>query len=513
MIGAITALLLLAGPPERPRAPVVVASKPFGESYLLAEMTAQLLESHGVRVERRPGLGSTAIAFGALQTGAIDVYPEYTGTGLRVILGDSTTGASSAEVYRRVAESSLRRWGIRWLAPLGFENTYAIVVRRRTADSLGLASLSDLGTRGATLRAGLTADFLGRADGLPLLRSRTGWQPQSARPMGATLKYNAIATGAVDLIDGYSTDGRLADERLVVLRDDARIFPPYDAALVVGARLAATQPTVVALLATLSGRLPVARVREWNHRIELGGESVAVVAGEVLREIGLAGPPRTPERETSAAWWPSARQSLLRYLLQHLLLVMLSLGAATLVGGAAGLWLGRRAAGEGLVLRALGAVQTVPGLALLALCIPVLGIGQAPAVAALWLYALYPITQATVTGLRQVDPRLLDTGTSLGLTELQRLRFIALPLAAPSILAGIRTATVLTIGGATLAAFVGGGGLGEPIMSGLSLGDHRLVLLGALPAALVALVADAALAALGRQIRPAHLVTEPAALP
>src|SRR5215467_11790094 len=118
-------------------APVIVASKPFGESYLLAEMFAQLLEARGIRVERRPGLGATELAFRALRSGAIDVYPEYTGTGLLVLLGEQPRGAA-ADVYGRVAEEFPRRFAVRWLPPLGFENTYAIAIRRRTSDSLGV---------------------------------------------------------------------------------------------------------------------------------------------------------------------------------------------------------------------------------------------------------------------------------------------------------------------------------------------------------------------------------------
>ena len=134
-------------------APVIVASKPFGESYILAEMFARLLETRSIAVDRRPGLGATELAFGALQKGAIDVYPEYTGTGLLVILGERPA-PTPGEVYARVAEQFRARYGARWLAPLGFENTYAIAVRRRTADSLGLHTLSDLARASPRLRAG-----------------------------------------------------------------------------------------------------------------------------------------------------------------------------------------------------------------------------------------------------------------------------------------------------------------------------------------------------------------------
>ncbi len=167
--------------------PVVVASKPFGESYLLAETFAQLLEARGVAVDRRPGLGQTEIAFGALRNGQVDVYPEYTGTGLLAILGEAPI-TDPAAVFSRVSSVFKRRWGVRWLPPLGFENSYAMSVRRETAERLHLATLSDLAAVSGELVAGFTPDFIGRADGLPGLRAAYGldfatfahWSPRSS---------------------------------------------------------------------------------------------------------------------------------------------------------------------------------------------------------------------------------------------------------------------------------------------------------------------------------------------
>ena len=149
--------------------PVIVASKPFGESYLLAEMFAQLLEARGFAADRRLGLGATDIAFAALRSNRIDVYPEYTGTGLLAILGQRPN-PDPAEVYRQVSREFRVRYGTRWLPPLGFQNTYAIAVRRQTAERFKLRTLSDLARVSSTMRAGLTPDFIGRADGLPGLQ-------------------------------------------------------------------------------------------------------------------------------------------------------------------------------------------------------------------------------------------------------------------------------------------------------------------------------------------------------
>ena len=155
----------IQAPPPQSR-PIVVASKPFGESYLLAEMFAQLLEARGFVADRRPGLGATEIAFSALRSNRIDVYPEYTGTGLLAILGERPS-PDPRQVYRQVAREFRVRYGVRWLPPLGFQNTYAIAVRRETASRFQLKTLSDLARVSATMRAGLTPDFIGRPDGLP----------------------------------------------------------------------------------------------------------------------------------------------------------------------------------------------------------------------------------------------------------------------------------------------------------------------------------------------------------
>jgi osmoprotectant transport system permease protein len=192
----------LAAQAYRAQRPVIVASKPFGESYLLAEMLAQLLEAHGFQADRRPGLGATDIAYGALRSGAIDVYPEYTGTGL-VTIYRLPPAVDPAVVFARVAIAGNDRDGVRWLPPLGFDNTYAIAVRRGTADSLHLATLSDLARVGPRLRGGLTPDFIGRPDGLPGLQRAYGLRLAGVRALLPAVKYQALAAGAVDVIDGY----------------------------------------------------------------------------------------------------------------------------------------------------------------------------------------------------------------------------------------------------------------------------------------------------------------------
>ncbi|MDF1502280.1 glycine betaine ABC transporter substrate-binding protein [Roseisolibacter sp. H3M3-2] len=496
---------------------VVVASKPFGESFILAEMFAQLLEARGIPVARKPGLGSTEILVGALRQGAVDVYPEYTGTGLLAILHDTLPHATLGvprRVYAHVDSAFRARWGMRWLPPLGFENTFAVAVRRETAERYGLRTLSDLARQSARLTAGFTPDFIERQDGLAGLVAAygPGISPRAIRPLLPALKYQALAGGSVDVVDGFSTDGLLARYGLVVLEDDRRFFPPYEAAALLGPR-AAQRGDVVSALALLSGRLDVETMRALNRRVEVDGEDARAVAASALGALGL----RSAGEATTTASAPAAagqsfgaylwgrRAALARLTLRHLALVALALAAATLVAVPLGLALERARRAAGPALGALGVLQTIPSIALLAFMVPLLGIGTVPALVALWLYALFPIARGTYTGVRDADPAAVEAAEALGMTPAQRLRLVRLPLAAPVIMAGVRTAAVITVGAATLAAFIGAGGLGEPIVTGLALADTHLVLSGALPAAALALLVDGALSLVERRIAPAHL--------
>jgi osmoprotectant transport system permease protein len=490
---------------------VVVGSKPFAESYLLAEMLAQLLEARGFAVDRRPGLGTTDVALRALIAGAADVYPEYTGTGLLAVLGDSVR-RTRREAFVRVASEFERRFGVRWLPPLGFENTFALTVRRETAERLGVRTLSELARVAPGLRAGFSSDFAGRADGLPGLARTYGLRFASSRPLLPALKYRALAAGEVDVIDGYSTDGLVARYDLVVLDDDRGFFPPYEAAAVVGARLVRDAPAAVLALTELSGRLDGATVRALNRRVEVDQEPVARVAAGALASLGLVAPGRA-RAAGSAPAAGSSRAGLARYLWddraalarrtgRHLVLTGAALLAASLVAVPLGVLLERRRGAAEPVVRAAGVLQTIPGIALLAFMIPVLGIGVAPAIVALFLYSLYPIVRNTYTGVRDADPGAVAAAVALGMTPRQVLVHVRLPLAAPLVMAGVRTAAVIAVGTATLAAFVGGGGLGEPIVSGLALSDTRQVLAGAIPAAVLAVLVDVALGWAERAVTP-----------
>ncbi len=529
--GAAPPAAATSAPPARSAAPagrIVVGSKNFEESRLLGEMFAQLIEARtGLAVERRLGLAGTQVCFEALKSGAIDLYPEYTGTGLVSILGEAPSGGAAATL-RRVRAEFLARWDLWWIAPLGFQNAYQIAVPAEVARREHLATLSELAAAAPRLRAAFGHEFLARPDGLPGLERVYGMHFRSVQAMQETIKYQAAQRRDLDVLDVYTTDARILTFGLTVLRDDRGFFPPYEAApLVRGAALAA-HPEIATALGLLAGAFDEEAMRRLNLRLQDGRESEDVVARDALAALGILGSkgkaadaadaggahPETPwlaarpapgaGAETLGRMW-SDRGALARRVWTHLGLCAVALLLGGLLALPLGLFLeGHRRAAEP-VIGLLGLIQTVPSLALLAFMIPLLGVGPLPAIAALWLYSLFPMVRNTYTGVRDADPRAVEAATALGMTPGQVLRQVRLPLAAPVLMAGVRTAAVITVGTATLAAFIGAGGLGEPIVTGLQLANTGMILSGAIPAAALALLVDVGLAAVERAVRPRGL--------
>jgi len=496
---------------------VTVGSKNFAENELLAEMFARLVEARtGLRVDRKLGLAGTQVCFEALRTGAIDVYPEYTGTGLVTILGDSVgndpdrASGDATRTLGKVRREFLDRWNLWWLAPLGFENAYELAVPRRLAETEHLRTISDLARISPRLTAGLGYEFIERDDGLPGLEARYGLRFADVKPMQQALKYQAAGQGRLDCLDVYTTDGRLVVNDLVVLEDDRGFFPPYEAAALVRGETLGRHPELGSTLGLLAGALDEDTMRHLNLRIEENGETVEQVAQDALEDLGLVG--HAEVRAVSArgrslpGYLLANRAEIGRRTLQHLALSVGALLLGILVAVPLGLALERRRGAAESVIRAVGVTQTLPSIALLAFMIPLFGIGTLPALIALWIYAVFPVLRNTYTGVRDAGPEAAATALALGMTERQVLTRIRLPLAAPVILAGVRTAAVITVGTATLAAFIGAGGLGVPIVSGLQMADTTVVLSGAVPAAVLALVVDGLLAIVERRLTPPGFV-------
>lgn len=490
-VGAFLGGLLLtvtACAASRTEPPTIrVGSKSFTESYILAEMVAQLVDETGeARAERRLGLGGTGIVYGALASGDIDVYPEYTGTIGQAILGEPAVASVDALRER------LNPRGLVLSAPLGFDNTYALAVRRDTAVRLGLRAISDL-ARHRGLTAAFDPGFLERQDGWPGLRRHYGLELAGVRVMEHALTYSALAGGHVDVIDVFSTDGQLARLDLTLLADDRRFFPDYSAVLLARRSLGERFPrTWAALERRLAGRIDTATMARLNALADLERRSFADAAAVFL---GRAGP----------ATARGAGGELARLTLEHLSLVLVSLAVAVLLGLPLGILAARSHRLAQLELIAVGLLQTIPALALLAFMIPLFGIGKIPSLVALCLYALLPIVRNTHAALGSLDPRLVEMTTVLGVTGWRRLAWIELPMASVTIMAGIKTSAVLTVGTATLAAFIGGGGYGTLIVTGLALNDVATILRGAIPSAAMALAIHVVFEALDRLLIPRAL--------
>ncbi len=458
---------------------IVVGSKRFTESYILGEIVRQTLVAQGIAAEHRQGLGNTGILEQALASGAVDVYPEYTGTIVRELLKrpQATGNPSLAELNEWLAPR-----GLKVAVPLGFNNTYALAMSEARAAELGIRRISDLlGPQASGLRLGLSHEFLERGDGWPALKAAYKLPQASAAGLDHGLAYDAIASGSVDLIDIYSTDAKVGRYHLRVLQDDLGFFPKYDAVLLMRRSLD------VRPLARLEGRIDAAAMIAMNAQVELDGRSFAEVAQRFV-EGGVAPAVRPAQGFLQRLFAPD----FARLALQHLMLVFGSLLIAVLVGVPLGVaaWRWRRSAGW--VLGLVAVLQTVPSLALLAFLIALLGrIGFVPALIALFLYALLPIVRNTHAGLQGVPDGLAQAALSLGLTRSQSLREVQLPLALPTLMAGVKTAAVINVGTATMAAFIGAGGFGERIVAGLAVNDSGAMLAGALPAAVLALLVQA----------------------
>lgn len=467
MLAGVALLVGCRGPSEQ----VVIGSKKFTESVILGEVLTGLVESTGAPVRHRASLGGTRILFNALAAGEIDAYVEYRGTLIHEIMArEEAVGAAALRAW--LAERDIRLAG-----SIGFQNNYALGMVEARAAALGIASVSDLKAHpGLTFRLG--SEFMERADGWPGLRDRYGLPQEDVRGVEHELAYRALGAGQADVTEVYTTDAEIAYYDLRTLDDDLGYFPQYDAVLIYRADLEGRAPEALKALKRALGSIDVERMIALNAAVKVEGQSESDVARAFLREtFGLD---LKPSGEGMSA-------RLARYSLEHLVLVGVSLAAAILVAVPLGVVAAyRRRVGQA-VLAVVGILQTIPALALLVVMIPVFGIGAGPALVALFLYSLLPIVRNTHAGITGIPTALRESAEVLGLPPAARLRRIELPLALPTMLAGIKTAAVINVGAATLGALVGAGGYGQPILTGIRLDDTALILEGAIPSALFAL--------------------------
>ncbi|MDA7979950.1 MAG: ABC transporter permease subunit [Pirellulales bacterium] len=482
---AIMLMILLIGMLGCGDQEVRFGAKLFPESQILAEMLWHLSTSAGGEGPRPKSVGDTRVVWKALLEGEIDAYVDYTGT-IREETLRSENLTTDAEVRTALASR-----GILMSDSLGFNNTYAIGMLESEAARLGISKISDL-TQHPDLKFGFSTAFVDRQDCWPALQSSYGLPQTDVSSMEHAIAYSALADGAIDVLDLYSTDAELASETYRRLEDDRGVFPEYNAVLLYRQDFAEAHPEIIKELLTLVGRISEEEMQRLNTRVKVDNKVAVRVAGDFLisefPELRPQIQQQFRQRDTSLA------QRIGEATLDHLSLVGVSLLAAVLVGVPSGVISARYQRLGQIVLAAVGIVQTIPALALLVmLMVPlsyleVTSIGAIPAILALFLYSLLPIVRNTVTGLQSIPPAVRESATALGLTSFDQLRFVELPLASRTIMAGIKTAAVINVGFATLGALIGAGGYGEPIMQGITSQNYGLIMEGALAAAGLAVV-------------------------
>ena len=468
----ILAILSVLAPSAGMAGTITVASKKFTENVILAEVVTRLLEHRHLDAIHKRELGGTRILWDGLQSGEIDIYPEYTGTLIHEIFSGRDI------VNRQQLQAALSEHGVAMSEPLGFNNTYILGMLESNAGKLGIRKISDL-QKYPGLRFGFSNEFMSRADGWPGLRDRYHLQPQHVTGLDHDLAYRGLANNSLDVIDLYSTDAEIAYYGIRQLQDDKAYFPEYLAVILYRRGLADAYPALPDILQGLAGSIDNKRMSAMNAEVKLNGISEDRVAADFLAdEFGIQ------SRNNKS----SMLDDLFRNTLDHLTLVLISLTAAILVAIPLGILAARKQRIGHLILALTGIIQTIPSLALLVFMIPLLGIGGPPAVAALFLYSLLPIVRNTYSGLHDIPRPVLESSIAMGLPAAARMRLVELPLATRSILAGIKTSAVINVGTATLGALIGAGGYGQPILTGIRLNDVGLILQGAVPAAILALL-------------------------
>ncbi|GAB4561120.1 MAG: glycine betaine ABC transporter substrate-binding protein [Haliangiales bacterium] len=472
LVGAAALLASAATGCQAPRADVVVASKMFTEGELLADLAALSIEDAGYRTAHQRRLGGTLVCFEALESGSIDLYADYTGTLLQSTFSDLDIEGIDG------LERELERRGLRMSKPLGFNNTYALGMLRERAQALDIKTISDL-RKHLDLEFGFSPEFTQRADSWPGLRQHYGLTHERVTTMQHELSYAALAAGDIDVMDIYSTDAKIDRFDIVTLADDQSFFPNYQAVYVYRADLTERVPEIASLLGRLEGKIDEPRAVAMNAQADLNDVPEPMVAAAFLRqELGI---------ETNVAL-ESTTDRVVRNTLEHLLMVIVAMLMGIVVAVPIGFLAYKRPPVGMPILGMLGILLTIPSLALLVFMLPFFGIGLAPAIAALFLYCLLPIAWNTYTGLKAIPPRIDESAEAIGLSPWAKVVRIELPLAARSIMAGIKISAVLTIGFAALGGFIGAGGYGEPIYNALQDNKPDLALIGAIPAAAMALI-------------------------
>lgn len=505
LLSTILACAVLPGPTEGASTTpphVTIGSKTFTESVILGEIVACIVRHAGGDPEHRRELGGTRILFNGLLSGDIDIYPEYTGTiSEEILYGQNLNDEDSIR-------AALAAKGVRMSGPLGFNNTYALGMKKSRAAQLGIETISDL-VKHPELKFGFSSEFMDRNDGWPSLRDRYGLPQLHVRGLDHDIAYRGLENDAIDVMDLYSTDAEIAYYGLKTLKDNLHHFKDYNAVLLYREDLVDRLPSIVDAIGLLEGTISELRMAAMNGRAKIDklpeAEVAAAFVGKVLHIES--------ETETDDGY-----DRLWHTTVEHLSMVLKSMIAAILVAIPLGIWAAKKSTVAQPILAIVGIIQTIPALALLVIIMQMIkplkplgleSLGEDPAVVALFLYSLLPIVRNTFVGLHEIPPHVRESAAALGLPASVRLWRIELPIASRMILSGIKTAVVINIGFATLGALIGAGGYGQPILTGIRRDELSLILQGAIPAAVLALVAQALFELAERLVVPKGLRLRP----
>jgi osmoprotectant transport system permease protein len=469
--------------------PLVVASKNFTESVILGEISQKLLASSGIPTIHKKQLGGTRLLWNALQSGEIDLYPEYTGTLIfEIFYKEKFSDFKDLTAH-------LQEKGIRIIGPLGFNNSYALGMRKARAKQLNITKVSDLRSHPSLVLA-FSNEFMDRKEGWPGLKKSYELPQKKVRGMDHDLAYRGLSSGSIDVTDLFTTDAEIEHYDLVSLIDDRKHFPSYEALFLMREDVLERFSSAEEKLSTLIKKISPARMIEMNSLAKIRKLPEGQIASEFLNEsfdLNIT-------FQKDGLW-----KKLERYTVEHFKLVGISLLAAIIIALPLGVLSAKFSFFGQLILTIVSIIQTIPSLALLVFMIPFVGIGAKPAIVALFLYSLLPIVRNTHQGLMAIPRGLIESAVVLGLSPIARLIKIELPLAVRAILAGIKTSAVINIGTATLGALVGAGGFGQPILTGIRLDNMNLILIGAIPAAMFALIAQFGFDLLEKRLLPRGL--------
>ncbi len=459
-----------------------IGSKGFTESVILGECLSHLARISGIQVEHRAELGGTQILWKALLAGDIDAYVDYTGTIREELLAEELKAGHEIR-----SESDMRqllsKHGVTMSDRIGFNNTYALGMRDSLAAEKQIVRISDLKSH-PDLKIGVSDEFMERKDGWKQLALRYRLPQKNIRTMDHNLAYRGLERDSIQITDLYTTDAEIDFYRLRILEDDLGYFPTYYAVVLMREDLATRFPEAAKSLLKIENLIDSKAMASMTGKVRLDRELETNVAASFLNKTLKT----TIPLQQAGGWaeWSRFFKLLGKTTSEHLFLVIVSLTLAILVAVPLGILSAKNDSAGQFILSIVSVIQTLPSMALLVFMIPLFGLGALPAIAALFFYSLLPIVRNTYAGLTQIPKATIESAEVLGLPSSARLRLVELPLAMPSILAGVKTAAVINVGTATIGALIGAGGYGAPILTGIRLSSIPLILQGAIPAAALA---------------------------